>query len=226
MTDQTEGFVQEVSEELRRDQITKYARKYGWILVVIILGAVGYTAYSEWSKSRVQADAEARGEAILAALENDDLGARVTALESLDTSDEATADLAAFLKAQALLDNGQAKDALIVLDEIATGSGDATFRDLALLKALMLRGDDLEFDKRISSLDALSAPGRPFRISALEQRAIALISNGQKQEAIDALNALRQELGATATQSNRWQQLILALGGVPENLPGQSQADQ
>lgn len=226
MTDQTEGFVQEVSEELRRDQITKYARKYGWILVLIILGAVGYTAYSEWSKSRLQADAQARGEAILAALSIDEPSERIEALQALNGTDAATQDLAAFLQADALIENGQKADALTALDDIATGSSDETFRDLALLKAVMLRGDDLEFDKRMSSLDALSAPGRPFRISALEQRAIALIADDQTDAAIGALNTLRQELGVTATQSNRWQQLIIALGGVPENPPGQADGAQ
>ena len=55
-----ESFIDEVTEEVRRDRLFAIFRKYGWIGVVIVLGVVGGTAYNEWSKSKDAARAQAR----------------------------------------------------------------------------------------------------------------------------------------------------------------------
>ena len=45
----TDSFIDEVSEEIRREKLFKTFRKYGWIgvaLVVIVVGGTGYREYS------------------------------------------------------------------------------------------------------------------------------------------------------------------------------------
>ena len=81
-----ESFIDEVSEELRRDRAMQYLRKYGWIAVLLVLLLVGGTAWNEWRKASAQASAEAFGESVLAALENDDSAARIAALSQIDAT--------------------------------------------------------------------------------------------------------------------------------------------
>ena len=42
-----DSFIDEVTEEVRRDRLFRLFRKYGWIGVVIILGLVGGTAWTD-----------------------------------------------------------------------------------------------------------------------------------------------------------------------------------
>ena len=43
-----ESFIDEVTEEVRRDRLFAMFRKYGWIGVVLVLGVVGGAAYTDW----------------------------------------------------------------------------------------------------------------------------------------------------------------------------------
>jgi len=65
----TNSFIDEVTEEVRRDRLFGYFRRYGWIPAVIIVALVGGTAYNEWSKAQLSQVAQARGDALLDALE-------------------------------------------------------------------------------------------------------------------------------------------------------------
>ena len=47
----TDSFIDEVTEEVRRDKLFGYFRRYGWIAALVILALVGTTAYNEWKKS-------------------------------------------------------------------------------------------------------------------------------------------------------------------------------
>ena len=42
----TYSFIDEVTEEVRRDRLFGYFRRYGWIPAVIIVALVGGTAYN------------------------------------------------------------------------------------------------------------------------------------------------------------------------------------
>ena len=67
-----DSFIDEVTEEVRRDKLFAAFRKYGWIGAVVVIGIVGGTAWNEWQQSREAARAQAFGDAVLDAL---DLGA-------------------------------------------------------------------------------------------------------------------------------------------------------
>ena len=43
-----DSFIDEVTEEVRRDKLFAFFRRYGWIGVVLALLIVGGAAYSEW----------------------------------------------------------------------------------------------------------------------------------------------------------------------------------
>ena len=46
-----DSFIKEVSEEVRRDKLFKYIKKYSWFGIVAILIIIFIVAYNEWKKS-------------------------------------------------------------------------------------------------------------------------------------------------------------------------------
>ncbi|MBC7476479.1 MAG: hypothetical protein H7317_00100, partial [Pseudorhodobacter sp.] len=65
----TDSFIDEVTDEVRRDRLFAAFRKYGWLGVVLVLVIVGGAGWHEWQKSQEAARAQAFGDAALAALE-------------------------------------------------------------------------------------------------------------------------------------------------------------
>ena len=51
----TDSFIDEVTEEVRRDRLFGLMKRYGWIAVVAVLLIVGGAAYNEISKARARA---------------------------------------------------------------------------------------------------------------------------------------------------------------------------
>jgi hypothetical protein len=212
---QTDSFIEEVTEEVRRDVLYGYARKYGWIAVLVVVLAVGGAAYNEWSKARTTAAAQAQGDAIIAALNADDATARATALEKLAGDAGPAATLIELRRAAILAEEGDKDAAAALLEKVASAADTtAIYRDLAQLKLVILQGDAMEASARMAILDRLANPGAPYRAVALEQRALALLAAGDQDAALTQLTDLLDEPGISQGMSNRTQQLIVALGGT------------
>lgn len=213
----TESFIDEVTEEVRRDRLYGLFRRYGWIGAVVVLGIVGGAAFNEFTKARTEAAAQATGDAIIAALENDDLAAGAEALAALraDTSGNAAA-VVAFLEANQQVDAGNADAARTALQSVAgLSDADPIYREIAQLKLLMLQAGDGAPEARIEQLRMLAQPGAPLRLLAEEQIALAQIEAGNDGAAIDGLQTILQDAEATRGLRDRAQSLIVALGGTP-----------
>ena len=170
----TDSFIDEVNEELRRDQMTGYLRKYGWIAVVAILVIVGGTAYNEYRKASLASAAQAKGDAITAALESGDAAASAAALAELGGPDNV---VAAFLASAQFEAAGDIDAAVAALSDISSAADvDPIYSDLAALKSVMLgSGDDAN---RGLVLDGLARPGGPYRTLALELQALDEVALG------------------------------------------------
>ena len=79
-----DSFIDEVTEEVRRDKLFALMRRYGWIGIVAILAIVGGAAWTEWQRAQTEARAQAFGTAVLAALADDDPAARLAALGAVE----------------------------------------------------------------------------------------------------------------------------------------------
>jgi hypothetical protein len=213
-----DSFIDEVTEEVRRDRLFAMFRKYGWIGVLAVVAIVGGAAYTEWSKARSEARAQAFGDAVLDAV---DLGApedRAAALAAVPADGGQAALKELMLATDAGADKAAALAALDAV--IADSAQPEVYRDLATLRRVMVAGADQPLADRRAALEAMSAPGRAFRTLAQEQLAYLLIEDGKKDEAIAALTALMQDQEAPAGLRNRAGQMITALGGkVPEAAP-------
>ncbi len=210
-----ESFIDEVTEEVRRDKLFAMFRKYGWIGIVAVLGIVGGTAFNEWRQSRAEARAQAFGDAVLDAL---DLGAtdeRIAALGDVP----ATGEQAGLLGLMLSTDPESDKTATLAALEAVSNTADLSplYRDLAVLRRVTVAGADVPLADRRAALQAIAIAGRPYRVLAQEQLAILLIEEGKRDEAISALTALLQDQEASQGLRRRAEQMIVALGGsLPE----------
>lgn len=212
---ESDSFINEVTEEVRRDRLFAMFRKFGWIGGVIILGIVGGTGWTEWQAARQASKAQAFGDSLLDAL---DLGApedRLAAIKLAPASGDQTAIVGLLLASDPTSDRAEALKALTAL------GGDASqpdlYRDLANLRLVLLSGSEMPIAERRGLLEAMSGAGRPLRSMALEQLAYLMVEEGKKDEAIVALIALLTDQDATPAMKDRLRQVITALGGtVPE----------
>ena len=205
-----DSFIDEVSDEVRRDQLYGYLRRYGWIAIAAVVLLVGGAAYTEIRSSQAESAAQALGDDILAALEAEEPAARAEGLAALAPEGEA-AVVVSFLQAAESLaaeDPAAAAEALNALADAPETP--PLYKELARLKALMTGA--LPPEERIARLQTLASPGAPFRLLAAEQIVFAQIEMGATEEAIAGLRAILEDAALTTGLRERAQGLIVALG--------------
>lgn len=200
-----ESFIDEVTEELRRDRLYATFRRYGWIAILAVVLIVGGATYNEYRKASERNRAQALGDAIIAALEDTPEGQRAEALAAIDARGEAKAIVGLLAAAE-----GGGAEMLRAL--AADAELPAVWRELAAFKAV-LADAELTPEGRIAELEPLTVPGGPYRVLALEQIALARIELGENDTALALLRDIRADGEAPAGLRRRAAQLIVALGG-------------
>ena len=214
----TDSFVDEVTDAVRRDRLFAIFRKYAWVGVLVIVGIVGGAAWNEWQKAKAASRAEAFGNAVIDA---NDLGApedRAAALAAAPADGEQAAIRQLLLAADPVTDRVGTLAALDAL--MADTTQPQIYRDLALLRRVGVADVEMPLADRRAALQSIAVAGRPFRPMAEEQLAYLLIEEGNTAEALVALTALVQDQDSPSGLRQRVAQMIVALGGdVPTALP-------
>ena len=205
----TDSFIDEVTEEVRRDRLYALLRRWGWVGILAVLLLVGGAAWREWSIASERGAAEARGDAMLAAVE----AGNAEALGSLGGEGEAGA-VAHLLAAAAAEEAGDDDAALAHLAAVAVSGAPRAYSDLAVLKRVLL--SDAPAAERIELLEPIAAPGAPYRLLAEEQIGLALIERGEVDAGVDRLRAAAADTEASAGLRRRIEAVIVALGKDPE----------
>jgi len=212
---QTDSFIDEVTEEVRRDKFYAFLRKFGWIGILAVCVLVGGAAWNEYAKAQARTQAEAMGDALTAALEGADATARAQALAEIGGEGDVRV-ITAMLRAGELHAAGDAKGAIAALAPFtADAMLDPVYRDLAVLKTAMIGAGDIPAEERVSQLAGIAAPGAPYRLLAEEQIAAAQVEMGQVEAAIDGYRAISQDGEASNALRRRALQMIVALGADP-----------
>ena len=216
----SDEFIREVNEELQRDRLQALWRRYGALVVGVVLLVVLAVAAREgwqwWTDRRMQEEAVrfAAAEQLLATNRAAEAQAAFDALAA--EADTGYAALARLREAEAARAAGDPAAAAQALERLAAGGdADPLLRDLAALLAAAagLGGDGPTAAMR--RLEPLAAPGQPWRDTARELLALAQIRAGELERARGTLLALTQEGTAAPAQQRRVQALLASIGGSP-----------
>ncbi|MEM6667603.1 MAG: tetratricopeptide repeat protein [Pseudomonadota bacterium] len=221
--DETDSFIEEVSEELQRDRLYAQFRKYGpYALAGIVALVVGASVYEFRQSASVSAAREA-GAALSAAAGADDRAAAF--LSIAEGSEDGVGMIARFRAAEARLEAGDGAGAATLLDEIANNpQTPEVYRDIATLKAVMARFGGGDAQTLADALQPLTAPNAAVRPLALELRAAALLELGEVDAARGALSDAIADETAPQGVRVRAQSLLDALGGPPEFSPSEEES--
>ena len=213
----TDSFIEEVTEEVRRDRLYGLLRRYGWVLVLLVVLIVGGTAWQAWRTDQRESRAQALGDGILAALEAEDANARAAGLGTVLVEDPGADATRRFLQAAAQLDADDAAGARETLQGIENNSElPLIYRQIASFKGLAASGDVLGVDERRTGFEALAQPGNPLRLLAEEQLALIEVETGQADAALARFQSILNDAETTPGLQQRAAQVIVALGGEPE----------
>lgn len=217
------GFLREVDEEVRRDQSAQFWKRWGiWIGVgvVLLLAAIG--GYMWWINKQ-QADAEAETEQLDAVL--NDLGEGRTGnvderLEELmESSRPGIRAAALFTRAGHAVESGDTARAIELFGEAAVDESlPQQYRDLALIRQTALQFEDLEPQQVVDRLSGLAEPESPWFGSAGELTALALMKQGENQQAGELFAAIARNEGTPESLKVRATQLagVLGVDAVPD----------
>lgn len=219
----TDSFIDEVTEEVRRDQFYRALRRYGWLAALVIVLIVGGAAWNEYRKAQARAAAQGLGDEILNALSEPSTGLRREGLEGISAETAGAQAVVQLLTAAEAQQDGNTDAAVAALDSVSiNGDIPEIYRQIAAFKSLVLQADTMDAASRRQQLEALAVPGAPLSLLAQEQLGLLDVAEGQTDAAIDRFQAIVQDAGVTSDLQQRALQVIVALGGTPEldGLPG------
>lgn len=205
-----DSFIDEVTEEVRRDRLFAFFRKWAWLAVVIVLVLVGGAAILEYRRAQTEATAQAFGDAVITALDAADPAERIARLDAIEAPGPEGEILLALLAAGEAAEGEERTAAAARLRSAAEAPGLANrYVHLALLKAHLL--EPLPEAEARLVLGTLAEPGAPYAALAEEQLALLDIASGDVESGVERLRRLEIAADATAGLQQRAGQLIVAL---------------
>ncbi|MEM1265038.1 MAG: tetratricopeptide repeat protein [Pseudomonadota bacterium] len=219
---ENDSFLQEVTEEVRRDQMVRTLRRYApWIGGGLIL-VICAIAFSEYRAHSVRTAAETRGDAISAALTADDPATAIAGIEALLEDGGSAEPVLRMQLAGLQAQSGDREAAAETLEAVAGGAGvSPIYADVARLKLAMVgAGGVRSVEARLAVLALLTGPEHPLRGLAEEQVGLIRLEEGDRDGALDAFGSSLSDATLNAESRARIEGLITALGGVVPDAPG------
>jgi hypothetical protein len=217
-----EAFLREVDEELRKDQATALAKRWGVAIAIAILVALAaFGGYLFWQHQQREA-AGREGEQLQAAW--DDLAANRldkvgTPLAALTTSKgDGYRAVALFTQADLLLQKDDLKGAAAKFAAIAADETlDESFRHLALVRQTNAEFDTIKPDAVIARLRGVAVPENAYFGSAGELVALAYLKQGKRELAGRLFGQIAQNEKVPPTIRQRAVQMagVLGVDAVP-----------
>jgi hypothetical protein len=212
-----ETFLREVDENLRRDQLRDFAKKYGWWIgvgVVLFLLASGGFIY--WQQYKIQRSEKqvVQLTQIFRGITSGNAAAAPAQLEQLsDSGSKGVRATALFTRAALALEKNDTKSATGIYRTVADDKSlPQPYRDVALIRQTALEFDNLQPQQVISRLAPLAKPGTPWFGTAGEMTAMALIKQGQSAQAGQLFAAIAKDSTVPPTIRARSVQIAGTLG--------------
>jgi len=175
-----ETFLREVDEELRRDQMNRFVKRYGWAIAAVFVLALGGLGGWIWWQGHQQETVAKQGDTLASALDSLEAGNRNAAapkIAELENSDVPGYRAAAlFARANSQTAAGNAPAAIATLRGIAANQDlDEVYRQAALVRQTQLEFDTLPPQQVVQRLRPLTRPGSAWLGSAGEMLGVAYL---------------------------------------------------
>lgn len=209
--------MREVDDAVRQSDAQNFLSKWGKpLLALVILALVAFAGYLYW-QNRQEAAMERDSETLVAGLDQlqgGNLDAASSSLEELAASDgRGAAVAAALLRAGIAAEQGRTEDAAdMFADVAASGNTPPALRDLAKVREIALRYDDMTSQQIIAELQGLAVPGEPYFASAGEMVAHAYLDQGDEDEAGALFAQIAKADDVPETLRSRARQMAGVLG--------------
>lgn len=215
--DITETFVREVDENLRRDRLRDFGKKYGgWLAVAVALFLAASGGWIWWQQHQQQLS-QSHAEELSGLFTDIGAGKVADAPKKLDalaqSSSKAVRASALFTRAALAIQQNDEKLAIAKFREIAADNSlPQPYRDIALIRQTALEFDSLKPDEVITRLQPLAKPGNAWFGTAGEMTAMALIKQGKKDEAGRLFAAIANDKTVPDSIRSRSVQIAGSLG--------------
>ena len=199
---ESESFIKEVSEEVKRDKLFKVLNRFKWPLltsVILLVGAVGGYEYYKFNKTRT---AQENGEFLVSAFENlKESGETV----STEIKNKLVAILIKLNEAKYFEEKGDIKSATTAYNHVISNYGDNRFfNDYSKFQLyLMDPAETIRDSKKIDVLDELSAPDSPLKLLALEQKLYLYLKANDHENIKLLLKLISSDQAITPEQVSR-----------------------
>lgn len=210
-------FVREVDDALRQDQFESFARRYGKpLLAAVVLGLAGLGGVLWWQDQQ-RAAADERSETFSIALDDLEAGNVQGAYDKIkplmDDKGTASATSAALLRAGLASQLGKREEALGIYKSVAADTGaPQPMRDLASVREVALRFDEMKPQEVIDRLKPLAVPGNAWFGVAGELVGMAYLEQGKEELAGPLFANIARDEKAPASLRGRARQLAGLMG--------------
>jgi hypothetical protein len=183
---ENESFIDEVTEEVRRDKLYLLLKRYGWVPVIVIITVILTSIFIEIRNNAKVIEAENLGDLLASSLSGD---TEVKAILSNDISSTPKSLIALLLEAKILENKLEYQPAIAAYETVLDREEIPTsLRDFVKFKLVLLVKDDPIGVKKL--IGDLINPDGSFHLLALEQKVLIEISEKRWNEAIANLNLI------------------------------------
>ena len=202
-------FFDEVSEELKHDQLIKTWKKYSKLIIVgiifIIVSIFSYQAYISWNKKKMEAISKQYFEA-LEKLDNKNYSnSKSIFLKNLENLEGGYKMLSLFGLAESNFKDGKIDEMILNYKSIYNDDSiDIYYRNLSRMLSV-IKDDVSSFDQQKLLLDPILNSPSQLQILAAELEVMLFIKFNKISEAQKALNVLLKRPDISFEQKNRLQ---------------------
>ena len=209
-------FINEVEEELRKDDYNRLLKKYGPAIGVVLFLIIAGTGFLEFRKYAADKKAQAVSAIYTAADKQLDEGSQDEAVAAFidlgATGPEGYAGLS-FMRAAAIReDQGDVLGAVRLFDKAAEAFTIPRHKQLAQLKAAYLLADQGAYSDVVARVTALTDKDTPYEYLARELLGFAHAESGDQDAARDQFAYLTSVPGVPPTVKQRAEQSMALIG--------------
>lgn len=220
-------FINEVEEELRKDDYNKLLKKYGPLIGAVIVIIIAGTAFLEWKKSSDDRMARAASVSYVSAADLANDGKFDQAVQAFVALSEKApngyAGLSLMRAAGVKVEQGDSTKAVEFYDQAAETFKLPRHSDLAKLKAAYILADQGAYADVQGRVDSLAAKDAPYEFLARELAGFVAYQTGDMNTARQEFTYLKSIPGVPQSIAGRAKQFLTL---VPEAAPSEAIAPE